>query len=166
MGAETGAGRRLEAGTMRSVVTRRSVVNVVPPNSDVHESELRSSSDRNTMIGVHELKAEISKHKRLITESEKRFAFLEQNYVSLQLKFQNYKQCSDTSSASNAIFNITSWVKYPQIRNLDAQINIMKVLKFSFSKENVNLKRRYEELSKSNAYSRSTFTAKINGLNC
>ncbi|GJS98407.1 hypothetical protein Tco_0819577 [Tanacetum coccineum] len=30
--------------------------------------------------------------------------------------------------------------------------------------ENVNLKRRYEELSKSNAYSRSTFTAKINAL--
>ncbi|GJX78380.1 hypothetical protein Tco_0325191 [Tanacetum coccineum] len=28
------------------------------------------------------------------------------NYVSLQLKFQNYKQCIDTSSASNAIFEI------------------------------------------------------------
>ncbi|GJR45125.1 retrovirus-related pol polyprotein from transposon TNT 1-94 [Tanacetum coccineum] len=34
-----------------------------------------------------------------------------------------------------------------------------------YKAENVNLKRRYEELSKSNAYSRSTFTAKIN-LNC
>ncbi|GJS54524.1 hypothetical protein Tco_0627886 [Tanacetum coccineum] len=81
------------------------------------------------------------------------------------------------------------------IRNLDAQINIMKVLNVGSTKgscdqqaldtdriqlkdmitslriqldglkaENVNLKRRYEELSKSNAYSRSTFTAKINAL--
>ncbi|GJT35271.1 hypothetical protein Tco_0925690 [Tanacetum coccineum] len=33
-----------------------------------------------------------------------------------------------------------------------------------YKAENVNLKRRYEELSKSNAHSRSTFTAKINVL--
>ncbi|GJS84080.1 hypothetical protein Tco_0750621 [Tanacetum coccineum] len=33
-----------------------------------------------------------------------------------------------------------------------------------YKAKNVNLKRRYEELSKSNAYSRSTFTAKINAL--
>ncbi|GJW97489.1 putative ribonuclease H-like domain-containing protein [Tanacetum coccineum] len=33
-----------------------------------------------------------------------------------------------------------------------------------YKAENVNLKRHYEELSKSNAYSRSTFTAKINAL--
>ncbi|GJX52695.1 hypothetical protein Tco_0281064 [Tanacetum coccineum] len=84
---------------------------------------------------VHELNSEISKskQKQLITESEKRFAFLEQNYVSLQLKFQNYKQCIDTSSASNAIFEINKLRQQLQgkddtIRNLDAQINIMKVL--------------------------------------
>ncbi|GKA08845.1 hypothetical protein Tco_0688176, partial [Tanacetum coccineum] len=81
------------------------------------------------------------------------------------------------------------------IRNLDAQISIMKVLNVGstegsceqqaletnriqlkdaitsfriqndgFKAENVNLKRHYEELSKSNAYSRSTFTTKINAL--
>ncbi|GJU55564.1 retrovirus-related pol polyprotein from transposon TNT 1-94 [Tanacetum coccineum] len=54
-----------------------------------------------------------------------------QNYVSLQLKFQNYKQCIDTSSASNAIFEINKLRQQLQgkddtIRNLDAQINIMK----------------------------------------
>ncbi|GJW08911.1 hypothetical protein Tco_1571334 [Tanacetum coccineum] len=107
-------------------------VNVVPPISDCMCAELRSSCDREHNR-VLELEAEISKHKRLITESEKRFAFLEQNYVSLQLKFQNYKQCSDTSSASNAIFEINKLRDQLQgkdatIRNLDAQINIMKVL--------------------------------------
>ncbi|GJZ26194.1 hypothetical protein Tco_0570447 [Tanacetum coccineum] len=67
--------------------------------------DLRSACDREH-TKVLELEAEISKQKQLITESEKRFAFLEQNYVNLQLKFQNYKQCIDTSSASNAIFEI------------------------------------------------------------
>ncbi|GKG15590.1 hypothetical protein Tco_0357913, partial [Tanacetum coccineum] len=115
-------------------------------------------------------------------------------------KFQNYKQCSDTSSASNAIFEINKLRDQLQgkdatIRNLDAQINIMKVLNVgstvgsfdkqaletelsqlkdaltsvkiqldSYKVENVNLKRRYEELSNSNTYSRSTFIAKINAL--
>ncbi|GJW92426.1 zinc finger, CCHC-type containing protein [Tanacetum coccineum] len=146
-------------------------VNVVAPISDCMCAELRSSCDR--------------EHNR--------------NYVSLQLKFQNYKQCSDTSSASNAIFEINKLRDQLQgkdatIRNLDAQINIMKVLNVGSTKgscdqqaldtdriqlkdmitslriqlealsRNVNLKRRYEELSKSNAYSRSTFTAKINAL--
>ncbi|GJV24161.1 hypothetical protein Tco_1376856 [Tanacetum coccineum] len=87
----------------------------------------------NLEIRFLELEAEISKQKQLIIESEKRFAFLEQNYVSLQLKFQNYKQCIDTSSASNAIFEINKLRQQLQgkddtIRNLDAQINIMKVL--------------------------------------
>ncbi|GJS26688.1 hypothetical protein Tco_0487308 [Tanacetum coccineum] len=171
----------------------------VTPSSNCSCDNLRLKCDREHNK-VLELEAEISKQKRLITESEKRFAFLEQNYVSLQLKFQNYKQCSDTSSASNAIFEINKLRDQLQgkdatIRNLDAQINIMKVLNVGSAEgsvdkqaldteciqlkdtitslriqldglkaENVNLKRRYEELSKSNAYSRSTFTAKINAL--
>ncbi|GJX99091.1 hypothetical protein Tco_0356110 [Tanacetum coccineum] len=105
---------------------------VVPPSSNCLCEDLRSACDREH-TKVLELEAEISKQKQLITESEKRFAFLEQNYVSLQLKFQNYKQCIDTSSASNAIFEINKLRQQLQgkddtIRNLDAQINIMKVL--------------------------------------
>ncbi|GJX11805.1 hypothetical protein Tco_0201664 [Tanacetum coccineum] len=105
---------------------------VVPPSSNCFCEDLRSACDREH-TKVLELEAEISKQKQLITDSEKRFAFLEQNYVSLQLKFQNYKQCIDTSSASNAIFEINKLRQQLQgkddtIRNLDAQINIMKVL--------------------------------------
>ncbi|GJZ90149.1 hypothetical protein Tco_0662076 [Tanacetum coccineum] len=104
----------------------------VTPSSNCSCDNLRLECDREHNK-VLELEAEISKQKRLITESEKCFAFLEQNYVSLQLKFQNYKQCSDTSSASNAIFEINKLRDQLQgkdatIRNLDAQINIMKVL--------------------------------------
>ncbi|GJW55883.1 retrovirus-related pol polyprotein from transposon TNT 1-94 [Tanacetum coccineum] len=105
---------------------------VVPPSSNCLCEDLRSACDREH-TKVLELEAEISKQKQLITESDKRFAFLEHNYVSLQLKFQNYKQCIDTSSASNAIFEINKLRQQLQgkddtIRNLDAQINIMKVL--------------------------------------
>ncbi|GJX61410.1 integrase, catalytic region, zinc finger, CCHC-type containing protein [Tanacetum coccineum] len=101
-------------------------------NEIASQANLRSACDREH-TKVLELEAEISKQKQLISESEKRFAFLEQNYVCLQLKFQNYKQCIDTSSASNAIFEINKLRQQLQgkddtIRNLDAQISIMKVL--------------------------------------
>ncbi|GJZ13272.1 hypothetical protein Tco_0548502 [Tanacetum coccineum] len=104
----------------------------VPPSSNCLCEDLRSACDREH-TKVLELEAEISKQKQLFIESEKRFAFLEQNYVCLQLKFQNYKQCIDTSSASNAIFEINKLRQQLQgkddtIRNLDAQISIMKVL--------------------------------------
>ncbi|GJT46186.1 hypothetical protein Tco_0954901 [Tanacetum coccineum] len=130
---------------------------VVPPSSNCLCEDLRSACDREH-TKVLELEAEVLKQQKMLTEKQ------------LQGK-------DDT------------------IRNLDAQINIMKVLNVgstvgSFDKqaleteltqlkdaltsvriqidgykaENVNLKRRYEELSKSNAYSRSTFTTKINAL--
>ncbi|GJW96197.1 ribonuclease H-like domain-containing protein [Tanacetum coccineum] len=105
---------------------------VVPPSSNCLCEDLRSACDREH-TKVLELEAEISKQKQLFIESEKRFAFLEQNYVSLQLKFQNYKQCIDTSSASNAIFEINKLRKQLQgkddtIRNLETQINITRML--------------------------------------
>ena len=59
---------------------------VVSPSSTCSCDDLRLECDREH-TKVLELEAETSKQKRLISESEKRFAFLEQNYVSLQLKF-------------------------------------------------------------------------------
>ncbi|GJS56357.1 retrovirus-related pol polyprotein from transposon TNT 1-94 [Tanacetum coccineum] len=172
---------------------------VVTPSSNCSCDDLRLECDREHNK-VLELEAEISKQKRLITESEKHFAFLEQNYVNLQLKFQNYKQCSDTSSASNAIFEINKLRDQLQgkdttIRNLDAQINIMKVLNVGSAEgsvdkqaldteciqlkdtitslriqldglqvDNVSLKRRYDDLSKANTYSRTAYTEKLSAL--
>ncbi|GKC34391.1 hypothetical protein Tco_1046775 [Tanacetum coccineum] len=172
---------------------------VVPPSSNCLCEDLRSACDREH-TKVLELEAEVLKQQKMVIESEKRNSHLQKTHIDLQLKFQNYKQCIDTSSASNAIFEINKLRKQLQgkddtIRNLDAQINIMKVLNVGstvgsfdkqaleteltqlkdaitsvriqndgFKAENVNLKRHYEELSKSNAYSRSTFTTKINAL--
>ncbi|GJR44666.1 hypothetical protein Tco_1312769 [Tanacetum coccineum] len=77
---------------------------------------------------VLELEAEVLKQQKMVIESEKRNSHLQKNHIDLQLKFQNYKQCIDTSSASNAIFEINKLRKQLQgkedtIRNLDAQAN-------------------------------------------
>ncbi|GJU21982.1 hypothetical protein Tco_1155324 [Tanacetum coccineum] len=80
-----------------------------------------------------ELEAEVLKQQKMVIESEKRNSHLQKNHIDLQLKFQNYKQCIDTSSASNAIFEINKLRKQLQgkddtIRNLETQINITRML--------------------------------------
>ncbi|GKA36863.1 hypothetical protein Tco_0723428 [Tanacetum coccineum] len=105
---------------------------VVPPSSNCLCKDLRSACDREH-TKVLELEAEVFKQQKMVIESEKRNSHLQKNHIDLQLKFQNYKQCIDTSSASNAIFEINKLRNQLQgkddtIRNLDAQINIMKVL--------------------------------------
>ncbi|GJS22163.1 hypothetical protein Tco_0450795 [Tanacetum coccineum] len=180
---------------------------VVPPSSNCLCEELRSNCDREHSK-VAELEAEILKKQQMLHESEKCCAFIENNHVNLQVKFQKYKEClqnqmvcdNTNSTASNVIFEINKLKDQLQgkddtIRNLQTQINITRMLNVgstvgsfdkqtletelsqlkdaltsvriqldSYKVENVNLKRRYEELSNSNTYSRSTFTAKINAL--
>ncbi|GJU24727.1 uncharacterized mitochondrial protein-like protein [Tanacetum coccineum] len=111
---------------------------VVPPSSNCLCEELRSACDREH-TKVLELEAEVLKQQKMVIESEKRNSHLQKTHIDLQLKFQNYKQCIDTSSASNAIFEINKLRKQLQgkddtIRNLDAQINIMKVLNVGSTK--------------------------------
>ncbi|GJT84783.1 gag-pol polyprotein [Tanacetum coccineum] len=78
---------------------------VVPPSSNCLCEDLRSACDREH-TKVLELEAEVFKQQKMVIESEKRNSHLQKNHIDLQLKFQNYKQCIDTSSASNAIFEI------------------------------------------------------------
>ncbi|GJY61621.1 hypothetical protein Tco_0462278 [Tanacetum coccineum] len=105
---------------------------VVPPSSNCLCEDLRSACDREH-TKVLELEAEVFKQQKMVIESEKRNSHLQKNHIDLQLKFQNYKQCIDTSSASNAIFEINKLRKQLQgkddtIRNLETQINITRML--------------------------------------
>ncbi|GKB87063.1 hypothetical protein Tco_0959335 [Tanacetum coccineum] len=105
---------------------------VVPPSSNCLCDDLRSACDREH-TKVLELEAEVFKQQKMVIESEKRNSHLQKNHIDLQLKFQNYKQCIDTSSASNAIFEINKLRKQLQgkddtIRNLETQINITRML--------------------------------------
>ncbi|GJT36684.1 hypothetical protein Tco_0927103 [Tanacetum coccineum] len=105
---------------------------VVPPSSNCLCEDLRSACDREH-TKVLELEVEVLKQQKMVIESEKRNSHLQKNHIDLQLKFQNYKQCIDTSSASNAIFEINKLRKQLQgkddtIRNLETQINITRML--------------------------------------
>ncbi|GJR29972.1 hypothetical protein Tco_1106204 [Tanacetum coccineum] len=115
-------------------------VNGVPPISDCMCAELRSSCDREHNR-VLELEAEILKKQQMINDLEQRSAFIQNDHVKLQVKFQNYKEaiqnqklCDNSNSiASNVIFEINKLKDQLQgrdetIRNLHAQINIMSML--------------------------------------
>ncbi|GJW52516.1 retrovirus-related pol polyprotein from transposon TNT 1-94 [Tanacetum coccineum] len=105
---------------------------VVPPSSNCLCEDLRSACDREH-TKVLELAAEVLKQQKMVIESEKRNSHLQKTHIDLQLKFQNYKQCIDTSSGLHANSEINKLRKQLQgkddtIRNLDAQISIMKVM--------------------------------------
>ncbi|GJW33796.1 hypothetical protein Tco_0053828 [Tanacetum coccineum] len=103
-------------------------------------TDLQTQLDGHAKICLHrehtkvlELEAEVFKQQKMVIESEKRNSHLQKNHIDLQLKFQNYKQCIDTSSASNAIFEINKLRNQLQgkddtIRNLETQINITRML--------------------------------------
>nr|GFC78346.1 hypothetical protein [Tanacetum cinerariifolium] len=82
---------------------------VEPPSSDSSHcmlEDLRTTSDREHSK-VLKLEAEILKKQQVINDAEKQFAFIQNEYVKLQLKFQKYKECDTSSSiASNAVFEI------------------------------------------------------------
>ncbi|GJR48287.1 hypothetical protein Tco_1316390 [Tanacetum coccineum] len=86
---------------------------VVPPSSNCLCEDLRTACDREH-TKVLELEAEVLKQQKMVIESEKCNSHLQKNHIDLQLKFQNYKQCIDTSSASNAIFEINKLRKQLQ----------------------------------------------------
>ncbi|GJY13363.1 hypothetical protein Tco_0382672 [Tanacetum coccineum] len=108
------------------------------PSHCTAQEDLRSACDREH-TKVLELEAEVFKQQKMVIESEKRNSHLQKNHIDLQLKFQNYKQCIDTSSASNAIFEINKLRKQLQgkddtIRNLETQINITRMLNVGSTK--------------------------------
>ncbi|GJR32673.1 hypothetical protein Tco_1108905 [Tanacetum coccineum] len=74
---------------------------VVPPISNCLCEDLRSACDRE-LTQVLELEAEISKQKQLISESEKTFAFHEQNYVPLKVNTHSRTAYTEKLSAFTA----------------------------------------------------------------
>ncbi|GJX75513.1 retrovirus-related pol polyprotein from transposon TNT 1-94 [Tanacetum coccineum] len=114
---------------------------------------------------VLELEAEVLKQQKMVIESEKRNSHLQKTHIDLQLKFQNYKQCIDTSSASNCPLKQL----YQQHLNTDRiqlkdTITSLRIQLDGLKVENVSQKRRYDELSKANTHSRTVYTEKINAL--
>nr|GFB13143.1 hypothetical protein [Tanacetum cinerariifolium] len=117
-----------------------------PMEEPLELSSSVSSSSNVTMLSrehskVLELEAKVLKRQHMLTESEKRCAFLKNEHVNLQLKFQKYKEClqsqkhcdSSHYTASNAIFEINKLKdqlqgKDKMIRNLQARHDIVSLL--------------------------------------
>ncbi|GJR63632.1 hypothetical protein Tco_1505794, partial [Tanacetum coccineum] len=123
---------------------------------------------------VVELEAEILKKQQMLHESKKRCAFIEKNHVKLQDQLQGKDETIrnlQTQINITRMLNVGSTVGSFNKQALETELTQLKDVLTSvriqidgYKAKNVNLKRRYEELSKSNAYSRFTFTVKINAL--
>nr|GFA79318.1 hypothetical protein [Tanacetum cinerariifolium] len=110
---------------------------VVPPSldsSDCTLAELRTNYNREHSK-VLELEAEVLKRQHMITESEKWCAFLENEHVNLQLKFQKYKEClqsqkhcdSSNYTTSNAIFEINRKALETELTQLKETITALRI---------------------------------------
>ncbi|GJR44221.1 hypothetical protein Tco_1312324 [Tanacetum coccineum] len=143
----------------------------VTPSSNCSCDNLRLECDREHNKVV-ELEAEILKKQQMLNESEKRCAFIEKNHLKDQLQgkddtIRNLQTQINITRMLNVGSTVGSFDKQAletEITQLKDALTSVRIQIDGYKAENVNLKRRYEELSKSNAYSRSTFTAKINAL--
>nr|GEZ18717.1 hypothetical protein [Tanacetum cinerariifolium] len=128
---------------------------VVPPSSDSSHcmlEELRTTCDMEHSK-VLELEAKILKKQQVINDAEKRCAFIQNEHVKLQLKFQKYKECDTShSTASNAIFEINKLKEHLQgrddlFRNLQAQNDIMSLLNDGSTNDSCNKQALETELT-------------------
>ncbi|GJY66872.1 retrovirus-related pol polyprotein from transposon TNT 1-94 [Tanacetum coccineum] len=123
---------------------------VVPPSSNCLCEELRSNCDREHSKVV-ELEAEILKKQQMLNESEKRCAFIEKNvfktrgFVIILTQLHLMQFLKLTSSFDKQALET-------ELTQLKDAITSVRIQNDGFKVENENVKRRYQELSKSNAY--------------
>ncbi|GJU34343.1 hypothetical protein Tco_1182697 [Tanacetum coccineum] len=122
--------------------------------SSIHDvcSSMKELSPRNSVIGLpaNEIASQASTTMQNLLECDR-----EHNKVlELEAEISKQKQLITESEKPLDTDRI----------QLQDMITSLRIQLDGYKAENVNLKRRYEELSKSNAYSRSTFTTKINAL--
>ncbi|GJU44467.1 integrase, catalytic region, zinc finger, CCHC-type containing protein [Tanacetum coccineum] len=150
--------------SMKELSPRNSVIGL-PANeiasqaSTTMQNLLECDREHNKVL---ELEAEISKQKQLITESEKQIRLQRENDMIRILDAQiNILKVLNVGSTEGSCDQQALDTDRIQLKDM---ITSLRIQLDGLKAENVNLKRRYEELSKSNAYSRSTFTTKINAL--
>nr|GEV92960.1 hypothetical protein [Tanacetum cinerariifolium] len=157
----------------------------VLPRSNCWCEELQSTCDREHSR-VLELEAEIVGKQQMLAKSKNQNSLIQKQFVDLQVKFQNYKEClhnqkvceQPNATASNAIFEINKLKAQLQekddtIRHLHAEKDILcllnlkegltsfKIQNDGYKVTNVNLNKCYQELSKSNTHLRTTSLKKI-----
>nr|GFB99222.1 hypothetical protein [Tanacetum cinerariifolium] len=109
-----------------------------------------------------ELEAEIAKTKKLLSESAQRCSQLEQHYVDLELKFQKYKECFENPSPT--VGDCVRQALETEITQLKDRITSLNIQLNAYKIENKSLSQKYEELAKSNMFSRAELTGRITAL--
>nr|GEZ15746.1 hypothetical protein [Tanacetum cinerariifolium] len=112
----------------------------VLPRSNCWCEELQSTCDREHSR-VIELEAEIAEKQQMLAKSKNQNSLIQKQFVDLQVKFQNYKEClrnqkvyeQSNVTASNAIFEINKLKAQLQkkddtIRHLHAEKDILGLL--------------------------------------
>nr|GEV96486.1 hypothetical protein CTI12_AA530670 [Tanacetum cinerariifolium] len=151
----------------------------VLPRSNCRCEELQSTCDKEHSRAL-ELEAEIVEKQQMLAKSKNQNSLIQKQFVDLQVKFQNYKEClrnqkvceQPNATASNAIFEINKLKAQLQekddtIRHLHAEKDILECLtslmiqNAGYKVTNTNLNKCYHELSKANTHLRTTSLEKI-----
>nr|GFC92309.1 hypothetical protein [Tanacetum cinerariifolium] len=140
------------------------------PRSNCQCEELQSTCDREHSR-VLKLKAEIAEKQQMLAKSKNQNSLIQKQFVDLQVKFQNYKEClrnqkvceQPNATASNAT---QLQEKDDTFRHLHAEKDILgltslKIQNDGYKVTNANLNKCYQELSKANIYLRTTSLEKI-----
>ncbi|GJU69515.1 hypothetical protein Tco_1255774 [Tanacetum coccineum] len=125
---------------------------VVPPSSNCLCEDLRSACDREH-TKVLELEAEVLKQQKDASGKDDTSGNLDAQINIMKVL-----------NVGSTVGSFDKQALETELTQLKDAITSVRIQNDGFKAENVNLKRHYEELSKSNAYSRSTFTTKINAL--
>nr|GEZ53808.1 hypothetical protein [Tanacetum cinerariifolium] len=87
------------------------------------DAEISSSCVRELSKGL-ELEAEIAKKNKMLSESEKRCSHIEKDYIDLEIKFQEYRDCFESPNPkvlTLGMFAIsTKYILLPRRENWDA----------------------------------------------
>nr|GFD04687.1 hypothetical protein [Tanacetum cinerariifolium] len=103
----------------------------------------------------------------MLTESKKRCAFLENEHVNLQLKFQKYKErlqskkrCDSSNyTAFNAIFEINRKALETELTQLKDTINALRIQNNGFKVTNATQKTKIAKLKAKDIGNKSSGTA-------
>nr|GFA73141.1 hypothetical protein [Tanacetum cinerariifolium] len=151
----------------------------VLPRSNCRCKELQSTCDREHSR-VLELEAEIAEKQQMLAKFENQNSLIQKQFVDLQVKFQNYKEClcnqkekDDTIRHLHAekdilgLLNVGSTESCFETKALETEIaqlkglTSLKIQNDGCKVTNTNFNKFYQKLSKANTHLRTTSLEKI-----
>nr|GEX67026.1 hypothetical protein [Tanacetum cinerariifolium] len=135
------------------------------------DAEISSSCIRELSKGL-ELEAEIAKKNKMPSESEKQCSHIEKDYIDLEIKFQEYKDCFESPNLKDATVvqvgptagSLDKQALETEITQLKVKLTSVNIQLNGYKIENQTLSKWYKELAKSNMSSRAQLMGRITAL--